>query len=405
MPELKVNTDLQGLGIRNPNSDNVGALIVLTSVDPSTSSAYKYEFGKVYNVFDIESVRALGIDEEYDSTGSDLVYHHFSEFFRINPTGELYFMFLASSVTMTQILAPNPVSAADLDKSLYKMIQAAEGRITMAGIVFNAGLTQGQTPDFTTITNAIQPAQTLADNFATDNHPFRIILPGWGFSYTLGTEPAAINSGSNGRVLVFIGKNTDKISEDAEHSDIGLFLGAILKNPVQQAPSYVEVNNLLGGELNAVQIDTTPISSLSTQQIKQLKDKGYNLYIKYPTINGIYLSDVVSCTATDDDKYITFGRVLDKLSRLVYSTLIPKLGVNVSHDADGVLLPSYRSQFQSYARRVLISMVNNGEITSGEVNVKPQLTENNTKLDIVYRVVPVGSARTINATIGLQVNS
>ena len=148
-----------GLGRRNPSGDMISGLVangvaVIGGVQLST----------VYRLKSVKDAESLLITESYDSTNSVLVYEHIKEFFRANPSGDLYL-----------ILAPQNVSFSDLvDKSMNfstKLIVESGGSVKQLGVAYNPS---SPVSDFSEATQAIIKAQELANDSFLKHRPLQV---------------------------------------------------------------------------------------------------------------------------------------------------------------------------------------------------------------------------------------
>ena len=114
LSSVKINVAGGGLGRRAPNQDKISGLVFWNGTVPAGFSSNKHQ--KVYTLAEAE---ALGI---VDATNSEAEHYHVSEFFRLNPEGELWIQWNGS--------------VADPDfTELVEFQTAASGEIRQMGVV------------------------------------------------------------------------------------------------------------------------------------------------------------------------------------------------------------------------------------------------------------------------------
>jgi hypothetical protein len=110
-----------GLGRREPNNDMVSALVA-----NGVAVSGGVQLNTVYRLNSLNDAIALKIDASYDSTNNILLYEHIKEYFRINPSGELWLLVPAQSVSYADMVDKTNVNGAK------KVLNEAEGKDTIA---------------------------------------------------------------------------------------------------------------------------------------------------------------------------------------------------------------------------------------------------------------------------------
>lgn len=420
-----------GLGRRNPELDMVSGLLF----DGIETSSLKFD--TVKRIASLEDAEALGITNNYDVNGQS-VYYQIQQFFRMNPSGDLYIMLVDSGNY-----------AETIDKAL-EMQEKANGNIRQMAIISYGETTFEQTK------NAIPKTQTITNQAYTNYMPFEIILEGKGFDIATETSSpslALLNS-ENVSVVVamdvekafeqkLIQKDTNKayiLKSDEElvlaqsSSDIynirnadglkkdgsvilefvfqepyknsaavGLALGALSKAKVSENIAWIEKFNLTGeGFAKPGFVGGKEIKSLG--DLRTLNEKRYIFTQTHTGLAGVYFNDSHTCTTgTSDFAYIENNRTVNKATRLLRTALLPKLASPVLVDIDGKLPQSVSKSFEDLCRNALEGMVANQEVSAFDVYVDPkQNILATSELKVKAEITPIGTARKIMVDLGFK---
>ncbi len=430
--DVVINKTAGGLGRRTPDQDMVSGLLF----DGDETSGLTY--GNIARLSSVEDAEALGIDETYDRNGQS-AYYQVSQYFRMNPSGDLYVMVVEAD------------SFANTAAFAKEMQEKADGNIRQIGVIYSGAA------DFAATQAAAQAAQTQADEAFAEYIPFEVIVEGKGFIASnaaeaanladLGAENVSVvvamdpdmatkerlflSSGESytlpaGATLVEIGINsgdftvrdkddnpiTDQVGEPItirkdvynNTAAVGTLLGTISAAKVSENVAWVEKFNLAGegfgkpGFIDGEQVTT--LGDLST-----LNEKKYIFTRTHTGIAGLYFNDSHTCTdPTSDFTYVEANRTINKASRLVRATLLPKLNSPVLVDPeDGTLPPSVVKGFETLCRAALERMVANEEASEIDVYVNPlQDILATSRLDVKVEIVPMGTARRIVVDLGFN---
>lgn len=380
-----------GLGRREPNNDMVSALIA-----NGVSVNGGVQLNTVYRLNSINDAIALKIDALYDSTNNILLYEHIKEYFRINPSGELWLLVVAQSVTYANMLDKTNANGAK------KIINEAEGKIRLLAAAYNPS-----TPvsDFSDTLVAISKAQELAVDEFNNHRPIEVLLEGKGFSLSNQTNLRNLNAPN---VSVMVGQNLAIANAHPNYNNysaIGTLLGAISKAAVNECIAWIEKFNMLGDNLSVPAIAKTKYSEIVASDINSTHDNGYIFFRTYTGKAGIYFNDSFTCTSlTDDYAYIENNRTIHKAVRNIRSVLLPRLAMPVNiNPNDGTISPEIIKQFENDGKRALEQMMSEGEISSMDVFVDPfQNILATSELKVQFSLIPTGTARKINVTIGFN---
>ncbi|GAA4156621.1 hypothetical protein GCM10022217_15810 [Chryseobacterium ginsenosidimutans] len=365
----------------------------------------------VYGEADLAPMIVLSIDDldnnDITAISNPVLHYHVSEFFRINPGAKLYVQSVEDSDgTYTEV------------KTLQNY---AGGELRQLAVC-----------DFTTvITNLVTRLATLnqlAVDLSNLNIPLSLLFSIKIVSADMAALPD-LHTHEYDRVSVVIGQDgggRGKYLSTATPSIscIGTTLGAVSKARVHESIGWVEKQNLVSTAYpktmtNNVEMaremdvsgfcDGSLISDYTPLQLQAISDKGYLFGIKYTGSTGTYFNDSFTATTLESDyAYIENNRAIDKGIRGIYKALLPKISSPAYVDPDtGYLDPSTVSALEALCDDVLDQMVRDGEISGYKNYINPnQAVLRNSKLEIVSKIVPVGTLREITVKIGLtlQIN-
>lgn len=191
-------------------------------------------------------------------------------------------------------------------------------------------------------------------------------------------------------------------------STLGSALGVVASIPVNESIAYVEKNQLASG--NTLDVAGFATGDLYQGQAPSLLDTlteyHYIFLRKFQDNAGTYYNDSWTATAESGD-YATIenNRTMDKIERLVYLALLPKLNAPLFVDSDGKLSQDTVDLYENIASNPLEGMLISQEISSYSVTIDPDRDVLTTsKLIVVVKAVPVGVAREIEVNNSFTVN-
>lgn len=373
-----------GLARQLPGNDHISGLIV-------------------YGETDAQKRLVLAAKEAEDlAVSNPVLFYHVQEFFRINEGAKLYIQGVATS---------------DVQYTEVKILQNfAEGNIRQLAVC------DFKTP-LSSLTNAIAKLQQIATDLGNQNIPLSVLLS----VKTTATDIAALanlHTLNADRVSVVLGqdaggKGSFLAQTTPSVSAIGAVLGAVSKAKVQESIAWVEKQNLVStaypkAETGSTEVareldvlgltDGSKIGNYTPSQLDSLHEKGYLFGTKYTGINGSYLNDSFTASALDNDfTYIENNRTIDKAIREINRVLLPKVSGPAYVDPDtGMIQASTASALESICDEVLDQMVKDGEVSGFKVYINPaQQILRTSKLEVVLKLVPVGTLREITVKIGL----
>ncbi len=393
----KVTIDITEGGLNRPsaNYDNYAGIILEVDALPAG-----WLNDAVETLTKVEDLTALAVLNT--GTASDkFIYYHVSEFFRLNPTG-----------TLLVALTTDAFDVAKLD-----LIVNENNNVRLIG--YNPQVT-------TVLVVQIDALQTkLETMFDTSMQPVRCVYSG-----TIATNDPSTATGGASRVLydcmqdLTVG-SFGKAVFDANSSQCGAtgtILGLLAGRPVHQKMSWVASGDISGLDWTSPGlIDGTTSTLLLTQAaIDAYLVKGINVVRTYPRSTGSFMSGTRCSTLTTNDYAVfNYGRVVDKAAILVYNALLPSVDrpayINpttgkLNNDTIEFLRMAAYNAIQDNmiagksGNDVELSVdPNTGRLQDNAIYIDPaQNVLSNETINITIGVVPVGSSKIINITIGLE---
>lgn len=370
--------------------------------------------GEIHQIFSLKQAEDLGIDGIEDPsspTGSEyeggVVHKHISDFFKINPNGELW-------------LALYDCSS---DWNILTSVQgASNGRVRQFGVYTPQELFEEV--ESLGMSSIVADIEAVADADAANNIPYSVILTastatksGGSSDVSLVEFPNAISNTERVSATIFQSNDDltkaiqDQSTTKATVGCVGAFLGALSLAGVEQSIGWVSKFNLsaaipsiaagCGGVLTDID-NNTPYSTLTPTQLDTLDNYGYIFPTKYSDLAGTYASKDKTLT-NGDYRTIARNRAIDKSRRNVRLALLPTIQQPLYVNAEtGELSNGTIEQFKSIVHQQLSVMQSNGEISGFSITIDPsQDVLTNDGVQIKYRIVPVGVNSSIEIEIGL----
>lgn len=410
-PSLAVNIQLGNLARQAPDTDNVACLVV----NDLTNVAALPDKTKVILYSEKQAV-GLGLTAAYDIAQKTLVHHHVSEFFRMNPSGELHLIALnegATTYSQSQILGTGTTPGI-LDPFMIE----ANGRIKQIALLdWNVDYTD-------LITGAsVELAQAFVDRLSAKHIWIDVVyLEGYGFEEVVGAAQD-LRTYDCRNVGVVVGGDATIAQAQAEYNGyaaLGTLLGSSTNKQVHESLAWAKDTNTITSVADSrflgVKIhkdfttDPDPyINDIAAQT--ELHNKGYIFPRQYPLRSGYYWSQSNNCVEVDNDiNSIELVQVINKAIRFISDVLSSK--INQTFDVvDGRLTEVERRVIVAEILATLeLNLINN--ISSiGDIEVDPTVDTNNQAYSSILAdstlrarvgIVPKGKAEQIVLEIGFQ---
>lgn len=397
MGDVIINQVSGGLGIVKPSTDAVSGILIPVG---AAATGGTYTLGNAYKLGSIADASAIGIDEAFDTANFVNAYQSILEFFRVNPRGVLWVMFVNNTVaraTMFQVAT---------NVHALKLVNEASGTINQIAVACNPATTIA---DYDAeLTATIGAAQTFAVFCREHNRPLHVCIEGYGSN--IGVDLTTLNAP---KVSVMMGQNDgfySKATFAQLHTAIGVLLGVVSKANVNECIGWVGEFNLLGGEFVKARLNGVLMDAVSSSAMDTANDKGYLFFKSFTDFAGLYMNDSHTCTAvTDDYSKIEYNRTWNKAARLVRAAELPYVNSPIDIDATtGGIDPVTVATLESVGNRALMPMFKAGEISGPDpqgptppVQINPdQDVLSVPNIDIGVGIIPTGTARTLTNNIG-----
>ena len=343
----------------------------------------------------------LGIDEAYDTTNTCKAYDNIKKFYDEAGNGkELWIMLVSETESLTDICDYDGANARVKD-----LLEAASGRIRLLGVQRSPA--NGYTPTVTEgidadVYTAITELQTTLETFEGDFKPAIGVLDGLAFDGTIG-DLKDLTTLTDSKVSVLLSNTDDQTASNEFYSTaIGTVIGRLANIPVQQ-----NIGRVKDGALKPANfyLETVDSSTLSNADMDTLADKGFLFARPHIGLSGFFFDGDPTATAvTDDYKFISRNRVMNKALELAYSVYVRELNDQVIVTDEGNLTAGAATYYETIISQQLgQQMENTGEISAFSVFVDPQQDIATTgQLVVEITIVPVGINREIKVTIGFS---
>lgn len=323
-------------------------------------------------------------------------YYHVSEYFRLNPQGNLYIGFFPLSSLS---------SSGYTFTELTTMQNFASGKIRQIGAYvptkYPSGLTVNQF-----ITGSAGTINTIAETNKTNHQPFVVALGVDISSVTDLTTLPDLSALTYQNVSVTIGQDGNNAGYDLFKADgksitnVGATIGTISAAKVSESIAWVGKFNLTDGvELSVPAFANGGAYSVDTAtSVNSLK---YLCLRTFPNVSGTYFNDdFVANLPTSDYAYISDERTVQKIARVVYAAYLPLLNSPLALNSDGTLSDTTISYLTSVGDTALQQMIRDAEISAEKTIIDPtQDVLSTSNLYITIQYVQQGVARNITITL------
>lgn len=358
-----------------------------------------------YQVRGMVDVAALGIVPSVDNYR---LYKCLSEFYAEAGEGtELWIMGFARTTKVSDWFTADGTGKTPAEK----LLDAANGKLTMLFTSFHPDGTY--TPTITTgmdadVWVAMAKAQTLAENYTKLKYaPFYTLFEGYAYDGNKVTLKDLTESEYN-RCQVMLGDTEKRTGTPASNgAAVGVLAGRKAKSQVHVNPG--KVRDGATSNITAYILDTPAEQA----DVTALHDKGYVTFRKHTGKAGYYFTDDPMATLpTDDYRYGTHRRVIDKAFKLAYGVLVDFVLDDNTVLPGGTIDPIYAKSVEGAVIAVIATeMTANGELSRDAsdpkdmgVICKVDLTNNVVSTSVLklsqLEVRPRGYNRTIQVPLG-----
>jgi hypothetical protein len=320
-------------------------------------------------------------------------HYHISEFFRIQPQGNLF------------------VGIFDVPVGAYTFAEIGSMSTYSSGVIKQLGIYQdSQAFNY----NDITVIQSVCDILGNAIAPLSVLLgPDLSAVANLSTlQDLGVLHANN--VSVVIGQDSGNLGNSLAWSNgksvttLGATLGAVALSKVSEDIAWVSKFNISSGQEDEVIgfANGLPLNdpSISTNLLSLIDLKRYIFLRKLTNVNGSYFNDSHTAIAKSSDyAYIENNRTINKAIRGVYSDLIPQLNSPLTLNSDGTLSDATVAYLTSEGSKSVNQMVRENEVSAVKVSIDPaQNVASTSTIVVAISIVPIGVARNIIVKIGFS---
>lgn len=317
----------------------------------------------------------------------DIMHYHISEYFRIQPKGNLYVGIYATadattfaSVTLMQDYALGALKQIGI---YQKTTAFATSQCTTLQAILATNETNHKPLE------AIYTAEISGTANVTSLTDLRV-LSAQNVSVVVGQDGGATGL----RLFRAVGKSI---------GCVGTTLGAVALASVNEDIAWVAKFNMAATEFDVLNFSNGQVlSALSDGTINSVDSYGYIFLKKHVNASGSYFDDSHTCVAiTSDYAYIENNRTINKAIRGLRSFLLPQLASPIVLNSDGTIKEDVISYYETLCARALDVMQRDFEVSAYSITIDPtQNVLSTSELIINVKIVPVGVARTITVNVG-----
>lgn len=318
----------------------------------------------------------------------DIAYYHISEYFRIQPKGQLYVGFYAQETTY---------AFADITE----MQNYANGEIKqMAVYQNNTAFVTGQCTALQAIATANEAVYKPLQFVLGAEISGTASVASLSDLTTLTAPNVSVCIAQDGYAAGYkLWKATGK-----SIGAVGTMLGAISFGAVSDSIAWIQKFPMSNG----VEFDTLAFANgqmytaIADAQLESLNNYAYTFLLKQIGITGSYWSNsLTAVTPTSDYSTIENNRVYQKITRVVRAALLPSLSSPLKVNADGTLTAATIGYFETLCQNPLTQMEADNELSAHKVIINPnQNVLATSTLEITLQNVPLGVARVIKVNVG-----
>jgi hypothetical protein len=317
----------------------------------------------------------------------DIMHYHVSEYFRIQPKGNLYIGIYATADATTFA-------------SVTLMQDFALGTLKQIGIY------QKTTAFATTQCTTLQAI--LTTNY-TNHKPLEAIYTAEISGTANVTSLTDLRLLSAPNVSVVVGQDGGAIGRRLFRAHgksigcVGTTLGAVSFASVNEDIAWVAKFNMASTEYDVLNFSNGQVlTALSDGTINNVDSYGYIFLKKHVNISGSYFDDShTAVSITSDYAYIENNRTINKAIRGLRAFLLPQLASPIVLNSDGTIKEDVISYFETLCARALDVMQRDFEISAYSITIDPtQNVLSTSELVINVSIVPVGVARQIIVNVG-----
>lgn len=318
----------------------------------------------------------------------DILYYNISEYFRLQPQGELYVGVYVEE-SSTYVFA-----------DMTTMVNYSQGSIKQFSVYQNNVAWSTVQP---TALQAIATANTAV--YKPIQIAYQAEISGTASIATL-TDISTLTAPNVSVCIAQDGYNNGyKLFKATGKSigAVGAMLGAISFAAVNESIAWVGKFNMAVTELDTIAFANGQLySALADSQFESLNNYAYTFLRKFVNYTGSFWSDSKTAViATSDYSTIENNRVYQKITRNVRAAMLPALSSPIKVNADGTLSAATIGYFETLANAPLEQMEAANELSAHKIIINPaQNVLATSTIELTLQNVPMGVARIIKINVG-----
>lgn len=378
--EINLGTATHGFSATN-------LLGVVTITAPTSQGVYLNTISAVCTIVGTLAITVVAFSGGVGSI-IDILYYHVSEYFRLQPKGNLYIGCYAEESTTYTFDAL--ITLQNFAAGQIRQVAVYEKNVAFS----NVQCTQLQV-QATALEAIYKPIQIIlnAEISGTANVSSLTALTGLtanNVSVVIGQDGAAIGSG----YFKALGKSV---------GILGATLGAVSLAAVNENIGWVQKFLASSTELDTIAFSNGQLYTAISESLLTTLDTYHYIFLrKLVGLAGSYFSfSHTAIAATSDYSTIELNRVYNKITRDVRTALLPQLNSPLKVNADGTLTDATIGYFETLANRPLENMESAGELSAHKIIINPaQNVLSTSTIELTLQNVPVGVAKIINVNVG-----
>lgn len=313
-------------------------------------------------------------------------YYHISEYFRMNPKGDLY-------------VGLFPIPSTYDFAEIQTLQNFANGEIRQFAAF----------ADGTTYTSAkVQAANTIANTLDVLHKNTQVLVT---FDYSAATLSALADLSllNSNKVSVVIGQDGFALGNSIfkatgrSITSLGAVLGIVSTSKVSNDIAWIALYNIAGGAENDVAAFANGqlFNNQTASALAFLDTSRYIFLIKQTGLAGTWVNDSHTCILLSSDyAYIENNRTIDKAIRNLRTFYLPNLASAIKLNSDGTLSNTSIAYFEGLGNQALDQMVRDLELSGKNVTVDPvQNVLSTSLLRVSVQLLGIGVARNIQVGI------
>lgn len=321
LPNVSFTISTSNLGRLEPNTDNVAGIILcgitgLAGFPDKTTTI----------LFSLQQAEDLGLTSANDLSNGVLGWFHVSEFFRMNPSGELHVYSIETIHTVNDLFDDTTGLALPFIRDAKGRIKQLTFELSGVGVAYDTFIAD--------LPTALLEIQTFCNLMADEKKWIDVVfVPAYNFTESLGSL-IDIRTVDNPNCCVIVGNDPKVLAAHANYARTlpqGTVLGSSTNKLVHDSFGWAQDANTITTSLPPdrfldITYKITGPDDYKNNPTNQgvLLDKGFVFPRNFANRSGFYwVQSQNTSLATNDLDSVELVQVINKVQRTMYNTLIP----------------------------------------------------------------------------------